>query len=335
VANSEPTGQESISNLQSLSRTYFNDAGQASRTDDYFLLSGLSYSSSANFGTLNTNYYETKFGYDSRGRQNRVQNPDGTINRTVYDGLGRVVSEWTGTNDSNWSDTTGAIHMTEVKQYKYDENNTTTTADDIGDSNVTSVIESPNSTVPGERRVTTLDYDFRDRLISTTLPDPDNNPITNNTPVYTTAYDNLDRVTSTTDPQGTTAYAYDPFNRTVTTTQPDPGGNSQTPGPITKQYFDARGLLTRITDPDGNNTRWTYDGAGRVTNESNQLGIGDRSYKYDAAGRLTQRTDRLGRQIVYAYDAVGNNTSEKWFAPNTNVVTGTPVTTITYQPVEL
>src|SRR6266853_1070387 len=74
--------------------------GQIVRKDDYFNLPGVTYSVSAYIGTQNTNYYTTNFGYDDRGRKDRVQTPNGTIYRTVYDGLGRPISTWIGTNDT-------------------------------------------------------------------------------------------------------------------------------------------------------------------------------------------------------------------------------------------
>ena len=83
------------------------------------------------------------------------------------------------------------------------------------------------------------------------------------------------------------------------------------------QYFNTRGLLSQLRDPEQNNTYWTYDGAGRVKVETNAL-TRTRNYTYDAASRLTERIDRLGRKIVYEYDAAGRNTAEKWYAPNTN-----------------
>jgi YD repeat-containing protein len=63
-------------------------------------LSGLSYSVAAYIGTQGTNYYTTNLGYDDRGRPDRTQTPNGTIYRKVYDGLGRIVSVWIGTNDT-------------------------------------------------------------------------------------------------------------------------------------------------------------------------------------------------------------------------------------------
>jgi len=43
-------------------------------------------------------------GYDDLGRQDRVKRGDGIIFRTVYDGLGRVVSQWQGNNDTPTGD---------------------------------------------------------------------------------------------------------------------------------------------------------------------------------------------------------------------------------------
>lgn len=125
--NNHPTGGEAISNLQTLSRQYMNAAGQIIRKDDYFNLSGLTYSVATYIGTQNTNYYTTNFGYDDQGRKDRTQTPNGTIYRTVYDGLGRIVSTWIGTNDTpgngqEWSPTnnTSPSNMIQVSGKVYD-----------------------------------------------------------------------------------------------------------------------------------------------------------------------------------------------------------------------
>lgn len=59
-------------------------------------------------------------------------------------------------------------------------------------------------------------------------------------------------------------------------------------GLITRYQYDARGLLTRVTAPDGS----TLD------------------YTYDAARRLTRVADALGNHIDYTLDAAGNRTAE-------------------------
>jgi hypothetical protein len=86
--NNHPTGGEAVSGVQTLSRQYMSAGGQIVRKDDYLNLNGLTYSVAAYIGTQGTNYYTTNFGYDDRGRKDRVQTPNGTIYRTVYNGLG-------------------------------------------------------------------------------------------------------------------------------------------------------------------------------------------------------------------------------------------------------
>jgi hypothetical protein len=91
-----PDGTEEIDDLQSLYRTFTNAAGQVVEQDVYFELDGLSYSTDPYLGTVNTNYYATLYGYGVTGQQDRVEQPTGTIQRTVSDGQGRVLSTWVG-----------------------------------------------------------------------------------------------------------------------------------------------------------------------------------------------------------------------------------------------
>src|SRR6185369_790077 len=112
VSNGRPTGTESVSGLQSLTRSYSNLAGQEVAKDDFFSFTGIAYSTVPNLGAQGTNFNLSTMAYDERGRENRVVRGDGTIYRTVYDGLGRPVRVWTGTNDTpvsgSWSPPTPA-----------------------------------------------------------------------------------------------------------------------------------------------------------------------------------------------------------------------------------
>jgi hypothetical protein len=130
LTSGAPDGTEAIGNVQALSRSYANSAGQMVRSDSYFNLSGVTWSTTKYIGTQNTNFYTSLYDYDHRGRQNRVQLPTGTINRTVYDGLSRVVSTWVGTNDTpasgEWSPTNngGSSNMVQVSSSAYDTGTT-------------------------------------------------------------------------------------------------------------------------------------------------------------------------------------------------------------------
>ena len=301
LTSGKPNGTEAIGSLQSLSRTHYNDAGQAIHTDDYFNLAGLTYSTSASLGTLNTHFYRTTSAYDSRGRNHRTVGGDGTIYRTVFDGLGRPVSEWMGDNDTptsgSWSPDNPA-DMVRMKSYTYDNGG-------IGDSLLTSTADALS-------RVTTLAYDFRGRLTSTTLPDPDGGGSLA-APVYATTYDNLNRVLTETDPLShVTTYAYNVPARTTTITQPDPDGGGSLTNPVTVHTYDARGLLVSLLDPVGNTTTWAYNGLGLAKSETNELND-TRTFTYDDVGNLTERIDRLGRKIEYVYDKGNRQTHEKWY----------------------
>ena len=74
---------------------------------------------SSGYGTKDTNYTETLLGYDVQGRRDRQVAPGGTITRSVFDSLGRLASQWVGTDDvpssGSWSPTNNSgANMTKV-----------------------------------------------------------------------------------------------------------------------------------------------------------------------------------------------------------------------------
>src|SRR5262249_30038373 len=128
----------------------------------YFNLGGLTYSTGT-MGTVNTNYYQANYGYDSAGRLVRAQTPNGTIYRTVYNSLDEAVSDWVGTNDTptsgEWSpsNNTGTANMVEVSSYVYDNGG-------VGDGNLTQETDYPG--LSAANRVTNYWYDWRDRPVA-------------------------------------------------------------------------------------------------------------------------------------------------------------------------
>src|SRR5262249_55290028 len=153
---------------------------------------GTSYSTSVGFGTSGTNYLRTTTSYDSRGRADRTVDPDGTISRTVYDSLGRVASEWIGSDDTpnsgNWSPSnTAGTNLVDVRDYTYDGGS-------VGDSNLTSLIEHPGHSQPDMR--TDSVYDWRDRLVAqkSGVATSESTSDTVNRPLTLWTYDNLDQV---------------------------------------------------------------------------------------------------------------------------------------------
>ncbi len=182
-----PNGSEAISGLQSLTRDYTNDAGQVIAEDQYFNLGGLAYTTGV-MGTLNVNYYQTQYGYDSGGRLVRTQTANGTIYRTVYNSLGEPLSDWVGTNDTpeygEWSpnNNTGTSNMVMVSSYQYDNGG-------IGDGNLTQETDYPGL---GEaERITQMWYDWRDRLVATKSGVQSSENDGTHRPIVVTTYDNL------------------------------------------------------------------------------------------------------------------------------------------------
>ncbi len=138
VTSSLPDGSEAVtaSGIQSLSRSITSSGGQVLWSDAFPSLSGVNFAEGMtadgsgnpiDLGTSGTNFYRTTNSYDSGGRLNRVLSPTGTINRTVYDGLSRVISQWVGTNDTPasgyWSpsNNTSPSNMVDVQDSYYDQ----------------------------------------------------------------------------------------------------------------------------------------------------------------------------------------------------------------------
>ena len=195
--NYYPTGTETIGGVVSLTRDILNDAGQVTEEDDYFDLSGITYSqSTVQLGTSGTNYYATLYGYDANGLLDRTETATGTIYRTVYDGQDRQVSTWVGTDDTPTSGTWSPANLTgtnmvETEADVYDNGG-------VGDGNLTQQTLFTGVSGGGDPdQVSQYLYDWRDREIaekdgvSSTETDGTNRPITINT------YDNLNEITQT------------------------------------------------------------------------------------------------------------------------------------------
>jgi hypothetical protein len=193
LTGGQPDGTEAVSGLQTLSRTTVNAAGQVVYQDDYFNLSGLTYSTSASLGTENTNFYRTRLAYDAYGREDRVQAPTGTIDRTVYDSEGRPVSTWEGTNDTPtsglWSPTnnTGSANMVQLTALVYDGGG-------VGDGNLTQETAYPGGSAAA--RVSQFFFDWRDRLVAEKDGVQQSEDSTTHRPIFYYDLDNLGEVTA-------------------------------------------------------------------------------------------------------------------------------------------
>ncbi len=208
-----PIGDDSISNVDTLSRSLTNAAGQVMETDQYFSLTGVTYNTSSVYlGSVSNdsssgNYSATFYQYDSRGRLRREEAPTGTITDTEYDGLGRVTAVYVGTDDSTtdgwvWDpgpdgNASTTNNMVLVTAHQYDDGG-------VGDSNLTETVNYPSSSDSG--RATVYYYDFRDRMIAMmtgaieaadTIGSPAADTASNDTFVSYYTLDNLGEATET------------------------------------------------------------------------------------------------------------------------------------------
>jgi RHS repeat-associated protein len=346
VTNGAPDGTEVISNVQTLSRQYFSAAGQMTRADAYFNLSGVTWSTSLYIGTQNTNYYTKLYDYDERGRLNRTQLPTGTVNRTVYDGLSRIVSTWVGTNDTpgngqEWtpSNNTPPSNMVQITGNVYDGGG-------VGDNNLTQVTQYPGGSAAN--RVTQFWFDWRDRSVASKQGVQRTEDTTTHRPIYYYDLDNLGEAI------GTSHYDADGVTLTVSSGVPQKPANNllreystadfddqgrvfgthvfsvdQSTGSVsssslnTLTWYNHRKQIIKILQPGGLVSKTQYDGAGRVVVRYATDGSGDTGWssastvtgnnvlsqienQYDSNGNIILQTDRERFDSETATGALGN-----------------------------
>ena len=155
----------------------------------------------------------------------------------------------------------------------------------------------------------TYSYDSAGRLAARTYPD-------GSTTSY--GYDDDSRLSTVTVGSGTTGYTYDAAGRLTATAYPN-GWSEQ-------RSYDAADRLTDIKSVNGQNTlahaAYTRDAVGNPTTIVRDSAT--ESYSYDSADRVTGAcyggpiaTCPTGSLITYAYDKVGNRTSQTKFGTTT------------------
>ena len=181
---------------------------------------------------------------------------------------------------------------------------TTNTYDDRGNlltQTVKSTTDANGSsgfaaTASGASSTWTYTYDTLGQMLTVKGPRVDVNDLTS----Y--LYDEHGNLTSVTDALGhtTTMSNYDANGRVGKIIDPN--------GLVTDLTYTPRGWLASRS-VGGQNTSFTYDGTGQLT----ELSFPDNSkitYSYDGAHRLTGIADSLGNSISYTLDAAGNRTAE-------------------------
>ena len=354
-----PSGAEAIGNLQTLSRSFRDRSGRVIEEDDYASLAGVTYSPSvlkygtASFGVVGSGsslvyapnasytYAATLYNYDDRGRLSRIVDPVGTITRTSYDALDRVVATQIGTADPYvGGGSSNTSNMVQVSSDQYDNGL-------VGDGNLTLSAQYPNmaqfATAPAgvvaAARVTAYVYDGRDRLVGykqgvainqswQIIADPADGT---HRPIIWYTLDNLGEVTATAqyDGDGVSLATFAP-SPTVTasnlrayyTASYDDQGRvfkasqynvSQTAGakvsdlllttPLTTStYYDHRGDVIAVSAPGGLWTKSLYDGTGRLVDQAQSDGATGTSW----ANASAVTSDHVLEETAYTYDGDGN-----------------------------
>ncbi len=261
---------------------------------------------------------------DAMGNRTRddVFDQAGTLRQRherVYDTLNRL-----------WKDIGGESPASAVTEYGYDNQGNQTKviypygdADALGNQrdfgydalNRLRIVTDPKQN--GARGITRYGYNPLDQLTSVTDPmnlttryTPDaldnvESQISPDTGITSSLYDDAGNLISRTDARGkTTSYVeYDALNRLRRALYHD--GTQSVYTYDEGQY--ALGRLTRMNDPGGIVTRWTYDQHGRVKSRQQTMGVSSLtlSYGYDSFGRLQSLTYPSGKAVTYGYDAAG------------------------------
>jgi YD repeat-containing protein len=114
-------------------------------------------------------------------------------------------------------------------------------------------------------------------------------------------YDNAGRVTSADGPDGNFTYLYDGATARLSELRTESGA-------ATRYDYDAHGLLSTVTDPDGYTMAVTRDEDGLPATVSD--GVVEQTFTYDARGRtIEQRTGDL--VTTYSYDLLGRPLGER------------------------
>jgi RHS repeat-associated protein len=250
--------------------------------------------------------------YNAQGFVTKETDQEGGLTTRTYDDLGNQLSE---------TDATGR-----TRSWTYDAKNNVLTATDPDGKTTT------HTYGPFGRRLTTTDplghtttntYDAAGNLKSVQTAIAGD--------ITRFSYDSRGKLTERLDALGhVTQYGYDTFgNQTseidtlgkLTTRTFDNNGralsqtrirtvNGSPQTLITSQQYDSNGRGTRTTYPDGSLTTLSYDAAGNVVMETDQLGRTTRS-TFDSFGRLAQRNYADGTFESFSHDAEGRRISRR------------------------
>jgi RHS repeat-associated protein len=266
----------------------------------------------------------TTYGYDLNGNQTSMVDALGRQTEMVYDSRDRLTSTLrknaTGTvlNTSSRlydgiNQTTGTIDANGKRSNTvYDQRGRRTRSIDALGNVTRFVYDAANqmvAQVDAKGNMTRFVYDDLGRQIKS---------IDANGNSTQTIYDKNGNVTAQIDANGNRSESrYDNRDRVVRTYDANNTIIPEASRKFTETKY-GRVLLngvayqqTQIIDPNVNATTYVYDGLGRLSTDTNQLGK-IRTYKYDAVGNQIEAVDRNNLSRTFEYDTLNRQTKENW-----------------------
>jgi len=255
----------------------------------------------------------TQMAYDPNGNTTGVTDANGHITRYEYDGLNRrvaVVEPISARTTYAYDALNHLVKVTNalgnVTQMTYDVLGRKVAMDDPDMGHWTYAYDALGnllSQTDAKGQVLTFAYDALSRVtLKKGLPPQGTVAVILASYLYDAASKAfcVGRLSKVTDPNGSTELFYDAVGRPVKMIKKI---GAQTF--IVQRAYDLKGQLTRLTYPDGEVVRYTYDAAGRPIHvEGAQIYV-DRA-EYNKASQLSRST--YGNQLVtdYTYDGTGH-----------------------------
>ncbi len=291
----------------------------------------------------NARDHVTRFAYDySLGKPSRITDPNGAVSETVYDGIDREI-EKRGSDPlvDGLEVLLQAVTYTDdqmprirvVTNYLNDNNGVQTYHYSDGlDRTIQTRVEGRE----GSYVVKDYVYDLNSQLARESLPyhsqGPDRtDPQQNNDLLVSYTYDPMGRLSSMTNAAGTNRHIHDDWIVTIedaneNTKELHHDAFEQLVGVVernggeeylTEYAYNEMGVLTSITDAQGNVRGFSYDGRGLRTRAEDMHDPEDDSYGvqvfvFDDVGNLTQTTDPKNQIIRYSYDALNRIETEDY-----------------------
>ena len=232
----------------------------------------------------------TQYTYDYLDRKTMEDRPDGAYRSHSYNGLTEIVRGFDGQVKTLTYSRAGLVNKVS------DGGNTTSSPVDIdytwyGDGKVKNVKVGGNN-------ATMTSYTYDANRNPATVSDPSLGPLTYD-------YDGFGELAASATPRDTSAYVYDALGRMTSRTGSD--------GTSVWAYDDGfLGALSQTvyTPVSGSAVEETfsYDGLGRLTGQTQQVGTGETwsfGYGYDALGRRNTIAYPSGKKFKWHYDRNG------------------------------